>query len=289
MKDATLCFLVQSSPPQVLLGLKKMGFGEGKYDGFGGKVELGETPLTAAIRELEEESGVSVRPEHMQYVAHLAFVFPARPEWSQIVHAFVATQWAGTPAETMEMVPRWFGLADLPYRQMWDDSAYWLPRILAGGRMRARFVFRSDDATVGRVVMEPLDQLAASRLAARTASDAADWNWGRHWADELLAITQGLNRRFSAGNDPFQMMTRLLEECGELAQQVNHFEGSGVKGEKWGQPDRAKLATEVKHALLCALQIAQHYGVEEELGASIASSYERLLAEGHIQAGDEAT
>ena len=134
--------------------------------------------------------------------------------------------------------------------------------------------------------MEPLDELAACQLAARAESDPADWEWGRHWADELMAVTQSLNRRFPAGNEPLQMITRLLEECGELAQQVNHFEGSGVKREKWDQPDRAKLAKEVKDVLLRALQVAQHYEIEGDLHASIAGSYGRLIAEGHVQEGE---
>ena len=61
------------------------------------------------------------------------------------------------------------------------------------------------------------------------------------------------------------MMTRLLEECGELAQQVNHFEGSGVKREKHGGPDRAALANEIKQVIVCALRVAQYYDVEKEL------------------------
>ncbi|KII91254.1 hypothetical protein PLICRDRAFT_173137 [Plicaturopsis crispa FD-325 SS-3] len=37
---------------QILLGYKKRGFGIGKYNGFGGKVDAGETPAQAAAREL---------------------------------------------------------------------------------------------------------------------------------------------------------------------------------------------------------------------------------------------
>jgi len=287
MKEATLCFVVEGDPPaRVLLGFKKGGFGEGKYDGFGGKIEAGESPLLAAIRELEEESGLRALPEHVQYVAHLVFVFPAKPEWSQIVHAFVARQWTGTPTETVEMIPTWFDLQDIPYARMWDDSAYWVARVLSGGRLRARIVFRPDNATVGHVVMEPLDEGIAFQLAARTSDDPADWAWGRHWGDELGAVALGLRRRFPQGNDPFQMMACLLEEGGELAQQVNHFEDTGIKREKYGQPDRNKLALEVKHVLLAALRVAQHYGIAEELQASIASSYARLIAEGHIREGE---
>ena len=51
MIDSTLCLPVRGDPPtEVLLGLKKAGFGAGKVTGFGGKVEPGETIVAAARR-----------------------------------------------------------------------------------------------------------------------------------------------------------------------------------------------------------------------------------------------
>src|SRR3989338_6433965 len=57
-KILTLC-LVQKDG-RVLLGMKKRGFGMGKWNGFGGKVDAGETVEEAAKRELFEEAGISV-------------------------------------------------------------------------------------------------------------------------------------------------------------------------------------------------------------------------------------
>ena len=101
--------------------------------------------------------------------------------------------------------------------------------------------------------------------------------------DKLLSITKGLNRRFSDGNDPFQIATRLLEESGELAKEINHFEGRGVKREKYGKPDKAHLAKEVQDVIRTALQIALHYQIEEELKLSIEQSYQRMVEEGLIE------
>ena len=101
--------------------------------------------------------------------------------------------------------------------------------------------------------------------------------------EKLFAITRGLNHRFPDGNDPFQMMTRLLEEGGELAQQINHFEGSGVKREKYGAPDRQKLAKEVMDVMRAASQVAVYYEIEQEVEAAFERSYQQLLAEGHLQ------
>jgi len=98
--------------------------------------------------------------------------------------------------------------------------------------------------------------------------------------EELYAICRGVNCRFADGNEPFQTMTRLLEECGELAEQVNHFEGKGVKREKHGEPDKARLAKEVQDVLRGALQVAMYYGIEEEVKASIEKSYQRVKEEG---------
>ena len=98
--------------------------------------------------------------------------------------------------------------------------------------------------------------------------------------EKPYAICRGLNRRFAAGNAPFQTMTRLLEECGELAEQVNHFEGKGVKREKHGEPDKAKLAKEVQDVLRGALQVAMYCGIEEQVKASIEKTYQRVKEEG---------
>lgn len=285
MKDGTLCFVLDSGPPQrVLLGYKKGGFGADKIDGFGGKVEDGETIAAAAARELLEESSIAADPNKLEYVALLDFIFPFRPEWSQMVHAFVATQWSGTPAESDEMIPQWYLHSDIPYVRMWGDSYYWLPLALAGKRLRARIVFLEDNQTVGQARLEELSPAEAAALAAGQSGCSASYPPERDQLWKLRAIGEGLSRRFPGGGDIYQIMTRLMEECGELAQQVNHFQDSGIKRQKMGEPSAARLAQEIKHVLLNALQVARFYGVDQELSASIESSFQTLIKEGWIDA-----
>ena len=90
-------------------------------------------------------------------MAHLTFLFPAKPDWSQVVHAFLATKWDGNPAESAEMIPAWFAIDDIPFQQMWQDVYHWLPRVLAGERIRASFTFKEDNETVDEVKIEPWD------------------------------------------------------------------------------------------------------------------------------------
>jgi 8-oxo-dGTP diphosphatase len=154
MQKATLVFLVREGPPrEVLLGLKRVGFGAGKYTGLGGKVEAGETVEQAAARELEEETGVKVLTEALRPVGSLAFLFPARPAWSQMVTVFLVERWAGEPVESAEMNPVWFGVDELPFEQMWEDGAHWLPRVLAGERIAAWFTFGEDNESIEEVEM----------------------------------------------------------------------------------------------------------------------------------------
>lgn len=154
MNDRTLCFLIRGDPPEVLLGLKKAGFGAGKYAGFGGGVEKGETVEKAAMRELEEETSIKVSQGELDRVAHLTFLFPAKPEWSQTVHVFMADTWSGSPVESDEMKPVWCRNDEIPFQKMWDDASYWLPQVLNGNRIRARFVYRNDNRTVGDAAIE---------------------------------------------------------------------------------------------------------------------------------------
>lgn len=158
MIETTLCLPIEGDPPQrVLLGRKKLGFGAGKFTGFGGKIEAGETAARAAARELAEETGLRVAAGDLEAVAILRFHFPHRPAWSQKVHVFVARRWQGRPAESREMAPAWYAADDPPFDLMWQDGAHWLPPILAGERIRAHFVFGEDNETVERVAVSAWD------------------------------------------------------------------------------------------------------------------------------------
>jgi 23S rRNA (cytosine1962-C5)-methyltransferase len=185
MPKATLCILTRNYPTsQVLLGYKKTGFGKGKYTGFGGKVEPGESVIAAARRELAEETGIHVPIENLLPIGVLTFVFPKQPGWDQEVHVFRLDSWHGEPLESEEMKPDWFNIDEIPYDRMWDDGRYWLPAILAGKTYTARFTFRDDNATVEKVEIsqsEPnspmtftLPPLLASTLLARSELLAAD-------------------------------------------------------------------------------------------------------------------
>ena len=105
----------------------------------------------------------------------------------------------------------------------------------------------------------------------------------RDHLEALFEIVDALNKKYPTGNTPFQIVARLTEEVGELAQAVNHCERTGIKVEKYGPPDRARLATEVHHVLRAALGVARYYGIEGELKDSIDTSHRWHKSHGYLQ------
>src|SRR3990167_2798012 len=93
-KLMTLCFIQKST--QILLGMKKTGFGAGRWNGFGGKVHDGEFIEEAAARELKEEAGIEV--SNLEPRGILTFEFEGNPEILE-VHVFSAENFDGKPTE----------------------------------------------------------------------------------------------------------------------------------------------------------------------------------------------
>ena len=130
---------------QILLGMKKRGFGKGRWNGANGKVENGETFEQAAIRECHEEFGI--KPLNPTLVADLKFYAYFQGERLDLdVRAYTCTKWEGDLVETDEMKPKWFNISDIPYDKMWQDDKYWLPLILEGKKLKATFTFDENDA-----------------------------------------------------------------------------------------------------------------------------------------------
>ena len=144
MRQDTLVFLLNDETQELLLAMKKRGFGIGKLNGVGGKVQAGETIEAAAVREAQEEVLVLIQEKDLVKVAELTFHFKDKPEWSINCHVFFARVWEGEPKESEEMAPEWFDTARLPFDRMWVDDKYWLPMVLRGDYVQAEFNFNND-------------------------------------------------------------------------------------------------------------------------------------------------
>lgn len=161
-KQLTLCLIYKND--KILLGFKKRGFGAGRWNGFGGKVELGETIEEAAKREVFEESGLEIR--EIEKVGIIDFSFIDKNETFQAyqdlqIHIFSANDFFGEVVESEEMLPKWFDINKIPFAEMWPDDIYWFSMMFAGEKFKGEFILDrpSTAAYSSRVIKKKLEKV----------------------------------------------------------------------------------------------------------------------------------
>jgi 8-oxo-dGTP pyrophosphatase MutT (NUDIX family) len=120
----TLCIIRDGD--RVLLAEKKRGFGAGFWNGYGGKLEIGESIEEALVREVREESGL----ELLEYEKRGMMEFRLADGAIKVVHIYEGTKWEGNPVETEEMRPDWFEISLIPMEKMWASDPLWYPYFL---------------------------------------------------------------------------------------------------------------------------------------------------------------
>lgn len=143
---AVLCFVFRGN--EVLLIEKLRGLGAGKVNGPGGRIDPGESPEDAAIRELQEE--ISVTPRNLSRLGNLKFAFVSGYHLECWV--FRADDHHGEPAQSDEAIPFWNPLDSIPFERMWEDDKHWFPYLVRGESFQGRFVFDNDLMVDGEVL-----------------------------------------------------------------------------------------------------------------------------------------
>ena len=132
---AVLVYVVQDK--KVLLAKKVKKINAGRYTGYGGKIEKGETELDTAKRELKQESGLTVDIESLEKVGLIDFYNEDGGVWR--VHVFIVHKFKGKPKSTKEMEdPKWFPISNMPFGRMNATDVFWLPIIFRGVKINAK-------------------------------------------------------------------------------------------------------------------------------------------------------
>ncbi|KAF8752066.1 NUDIX domain [Rhizoctonia solani] len=194
LKRFTNAFVLDPTENKILLGLKKRGFGIGIYNGFGGKVDVGETVADAALRELQEESHLSASLEP----CGLLFFVGAGHAHAHHITVFRAHTWQGQPTEyvtdtTDEMRPEWFAYPSLeipstsissgnntyppfPYSAMWKDDPLWIPHLLTDKYFVARVDYGPVPVPSPGQTVEPVSD-GTGYIVDGTTVDAGMQKW----------------------------------------------------------------------------------------------------------------
>ena len=144
---------------QVLLGLKKLRIGNGKFGGFGGRVEQGESIKSAAVRELKEECGITVEIGDLSESGLLKVCDQKYPELGTLmVHIFTTDDWSGEPQNTKEMTPCWFDINELPWDRLRKSDWLWLEDVLCGKIVEAEISYDKNEIMTKCHISPPVDR-----------------------------------------------------------------------------------------------------------------------------------
>lgn len=161
LKEATVVFLRQKD--KVLLARKTRAIGQGRWNGYGGGLEPGESPEKCAIRELLSESGLAASPADLRKIAviYAHNVTSAGVPFICKVHIYELWSWSGKVQATEEMAePSWFELAALPLDEMMPADKDWVPLALAGRKVSVHMYYTPFQQGLTREVeIEKVSQL----------------------------------------------------------------------------------------------------------------------------------
>lgn len=140
--QATLCLIAKDN--KILLLKKSKGLlGEGKWNAPGGKILPKEEPKACAIREVFEETRLSVtEPEQVGNLYFYKNGISLNPVWT--VYVFLSRQFDGVPIDGREGHLKWFSTDALPFEEMWEDDQYWYRLALDGTRFEGWFYYSGD-------------------------------------------------------------------------------------------------------------------------------------------------
>ncbi len=124
--QTVLCYLEQEGQYLMLYrNKKKQDINAGKWIGVGGKIEAGETPEEALLREVREETGLTLTAYRFRGVVEFRSNI-AQPE---SMYLFTATQWDGTLTACDEGELRWIAKQELHRYPLWEGDALFLEKL----------------------------------------------------------------------------------------------------------------------------------------------------------------
>lgn len=145
----TLCFVFHGQDVLLLKGHPDKRLWPNQYNGIGGHLEAGEDMATAAQREVEEETGLTVHDLRLRGVVTV----DVEPEMGVLIGVFSA--WADSVklVDSAEGALAWFDVADLPVSEMVPDVPHLIERVMDRPAGAQPFSARSRYDVDGRLLI----------------------------------------------------------------------------------------------------------------------------------------
>ena len=141
MKLATLCYVHNNDKTLMIHRVKKENdYHEGKWNGLGGKFDQGETPEECVIREVKEETGLTIKSPHLH--GFLTFpMFDGKDDW--YVFVYTAEEFVGKLIDSREGNLAWIPNEKLTELNLWDGDQVFLPWLFQDKFFSAKFNYEN--------------------------------------------------------------------------------------------------------------------------------------------------
>lgn len=123
MKNTTLCYIYRGDEVLMLHRTKKENdVNHDKWIGVGGHFEEGESPEDCLLREVKEETGLTLRS--WQYRGIVTFIQEGHE--TEFMHLFTSTDFEGEQTECDEGEPAWIRKQDFDALPQWEGDRIFL-------------------------------------------------------------------------------------------------------------------------------------------------------------------
>lgn len=143
MKLATLCYVIDKKNDSVLMMhriKKENDMHKGKWNGLGGKFDNGESPEDCVIREIHEESGLTIASPKLH--GFITFpLFDGIDDW--YVFMFTAENFTGELTDSAEGKLEWIKREDLLKLNLWEGDQIFIPWLLQNKFFSAKFIYEN--------------------------------------------------------------------------------------------------------------------------------------------------
>ncbi len=138
MKLATLCYIEKDGKTLMMLRNRKQGdIHKGKYNGLGGKLEPGESPDECVVREVFEESGLTIEPLFRGIITFP--LFTPGDDW--YVFVYTADDFTGEQIDSPEGTLEWVPTESLLELNLWEGDRHFLQWLRDGKKFSAKITY----------------------------------------------------------------------------------------------------------------------------------------------------
>ena len=126
MVETTLCY-IESNGKYLMLNKNKRkdDLNKDKWMGLGGHLEVGETPYACVVREIKEESGLTIQDP--EFRAKLYFI---NDEYEELIYLYTASKFSGELIECNEGYLEWIKKEDILKLNIWEGDKIFLDLLL---------------------------------------------------------------------------------------------------------------------------------------------------------------